>query len=239
MIRIAICDDNNDIVNEIKNIIQDCMKQYNSNFQLLLFNNGIDLLEKHEQNPINIIFLDIDMPETSGFDVAKSFRNHFSNCYIIFVTSYAELVYEQPFNFIRKNCSIPLEISINDVFKKLMNHMKQTQKIVLEDCAERQIIYIHDIIYLENEQHYILFHILNRNKPIKMRGNLSEYEEKFREYDFVKIHRKYLINLKYLSFIDNIRNEVLLRSINKRLIMSRYCKKEVVEKHTIYLRSIT
>lgn len=243
MLRVAICDDNMKTIGEMKEIVQKCMTQYTMEFQLILFDNGNKLLEEHENNPINIIFLDIDMPNITGFDVARSLRNQFSGCYIIFVTSYAELVYEsmdfQPFNFIRKNCPIPLAISVDNVLKKLMYHMKQAQKIVLDDCFEQLVVFIHDIIYLESSQHYIFFYITNKNNPIKVRGKLSEYEEQFKKFDFVRIHRKYLINLKYLSFIDGNNNEVFLRSINRRLIMSRYCKKEVEQQHINYLRSIS
>ncbi len=75
------------------------------------------------------------------------------------------------------------------------------------------------------------------SEPIRMRENISECEEKYAYYDFVRIHKRYLINLKYLSFFDNTNNEVLLGSINKKLAMSKNYKKDVDEKYTLYLRS--
>lgn len=242
MIRIGICDDNSIMLHNLDNIISKAFDAHTSDFEIMTFGSGALLVNSHQQDPFHIIFLDIDMPKMPGFDVAKTLRDEFSNCFIIFVTSHSELMYEsmdfQPFHFIKKNCDEPISSSVNRIVKKLMKHMRQNEKVILEDdLSGRHAVYIHNIIYLESDKHYVKYYIKDMPEPIKMRENISDCEEKYIYYDFVRIHKRYLINLKYLSNFDNTNNEVLLGMINKKLAMSKNYKKDVDEKYTLYLRS--
>lgn len=243
MINIAICDDNIVFLKRFTDVVDKCMRKYTDDFCLNSISNGDLLLAKQKEMKYDVIFLDIDMPDLSGFDVARIIRNDFSRCFIIFITNHSELVYEsmdfQPFNFIRKNCGIPIEESTEKVISKLMCHMKQNEKIVLEDeISGRNAVYIRDITYIESDRHYVLYYILKKDLPIKIRSNIGELEKKFSAYDFIRIHKKYLVNLRFLSDIDSKRNEIVLGVIHKKLPMSKNYKKYVDEKYTLFLRSM-
>ena len=110
MIRVVICDDNIVFMNHFKDIVESSLSTYNDDFQISTVSNGNLLLAKHMESEFDIIFLDIDMPDISGFDVAKVLRDNNSRCFLIFITNHSELVYEsmdfQPFNFIRKCATI-------------------------------------------------------------------------------------------------------------------------------------
>lgn len=243
MIKVAICDDNVMFLNRFKTIIETCFSKFTNEFEIESVSNGGILLMKHRNTLFDIVFLDIDMPEMTGFEVARTLRDDFSNCFIIFVTSHAEFVYDsmdfQPFNFIRKNCNIPLEEATEKVIRKLIRHMKQNEKIILEDdISGRKAVYLKDIIYIENDKHYLYFHILNANEPIKMRGNMADYEEKYNRYDFIRIHKKYLVNMRFIQNIDSGSNKIVLRGVKAVFPMSRSQKKSVSEKYTLFMRSM-
>jgi DNA-binding LytR/AlgR family response regulator len=72
---------------------------------------------------------------------------------------------------------------------------------------------------------------------VKLRGNIGELEKYFSEYDFVKIHRKYLVNLSHIFNVDKSNDEIIFKQ-GFRLPMSRNFKAEVDEKLTQYLRRI-
>lgn len=242
MIKIGICDDNATTLETLKVIIGKEFSEFTSDYKISAFGSGTLLMNEHTQEPFDILFLDIDMPELTGFDIAKILRDDFSNCFIIFVSSHSELIYEsmdfQPFHFIKKDCDEPLNISVNRIVKKLMKHMKQNEKVILEgEQSDRLAVYIHNIIYLESDRHYVKYYIKDLPQPVKVRESISECEEKYTNYDFVKIHKRYIINLRYLSHFDNMNNEVTLSFINRRLAMSKNYKKDVDEKYTLYLRS--
>ena len=137
MINVAICDDNSAFLNYYKNLVEKTLTKYTENYKVYSFTNGDVLLSRHMEKEFNVIFLDIDMPKLTGFDIAKKLRDLLSRCFIIFITNHSELVYEsldfQPFNFIRKNCNIPIEESTDKIIKKIIRHMKQNDRVILED----------------------------------------------------------------------------------------------------------
>ncbi len=239
--RIAVCDDNKTAAGMIAEVVRKRISEFTDDFNLLVFNSGMDLLAAHTAEPINIIFLDIDMPEMSGFDAAKFLREKYSNSYIIFVTSYSELVFEsfefQPFNFIRKNSPLPLETAIDEVVQKLMRHMKQTKKVTLEDKMGKYSVYIHDIVYLESIKHYVNFFVSDWKEPIKLRGNLSDYERFYSDFDFVKSHKSFIVNLRHVALVNNKQNEIILHGRQTVLPISRTYRSDFNEKYELYLRS--
>ena len=82
------------------------------------------------------------------------------------------------------------------------------------------------------------YYVAGKNVPIRERGSIKECEEKYEGYDFVKIHKRYIVNLRYLADFDGSKNEVTIGNIDKRLTMSKNYKKNVDEKYTLYLRSM-
>ncbi len=242
MINIAVCDDNTVVLNNLYLYLSDSFSTRTDEYCIERFTNGRILLDSHSLCPFDAIFLDIDMPDFSGFDVAKFLRENFSNTYIVFVTSHSELVYNsmdfQPFNFIRKDCNIPLKQSIDCIVEKLMYHMKQNDKIVLEaEERSKYVIYIRNILYIESCKHYIMYHIFGIDKPVKCRGSMKECEEKFAKYNFVRIHKGFILNLEHVLFLDAIKGEVVVDYENKSIPVSKLYKNEVDEKYTEYLRT--
>lgn len=242
MINIAVCDDNERAVSYLKKCIENSFKVYTSDFSLKAFTDGAELLKSHFDSEFQVLFLDIDMPDVSGFDVAKVLRDDFSKCYIVFITNYPNLVYKsldfQPFNFIRKNPSELLSKSIKNVVTKLMVNMKQSESIVLEDEDERTVVaYYRDILYIRSERHYLYYYLKDREKPIKIRSKISDIEDTMVKYDFVRIHRSFIVNMKYIFDIDNSIGKVYLKIEGKpALSMSRSYEKSANEAYTMYLR---
>ncbi len=241
MLRIAICDDESDILIYITSVLNKAFGDYTKDFKIYKFNSGKILLNEHRKEKFDIIFLDIDMPELTGFDIAKELRNEYSSCNIVFVTSHSELVYDsfdfQPFGFVRKNHSIPIDESLYKVVKKLMSNIKQNESVMLEDdLSGRRLVKLRDIMYIESDRHYVFFHTYGSDRPVKIRSTIKECEDKFIPYDFVRIHRQIIVNLYNLEVINN-NDEVVIKKTGLKLPISRNYKKSVDEKYTLFLRS--
>ena len=242
MIRIGICDDNINMLQNLKNVVHTSFAAYPVEFEITTYTNGQLVVNAHRIEKFDILFLDIDMPGINGFDVAKSLRDDYINCFIIFVTSYSELVFESmnflPFNFIRKNCSIPIEESVRLTTAKLIKYMRQNEKLLLKDEKNCDFdIYIRDIAFISNDKHYVKYHTIKHPTGLRARGLITELEQKLIDYDFVKIHKSYLVNLRYLSRVDKKNDEIYIREMDKKLPMSKNYKKEVLEKYMHYLRT--
>lgn len=239
--RIAVCDDDNVMCEHISQLVKNAFEKQNVKVETVSHLNGITLLNEHLTDPFDIVFLDIDMPRMSGFDIAENLRRNFSQSFIVFITSHSELVYEsldyQPFHFIRKSCNIPLSESIPAIVEKLIIHMQISEKIILENEDERCVVRPDEIIYIKGAGHYLEYHILGKENFIRIRGTLKECETRYSKCHFVKIHKSYILNLKYLRTINLNDNDISLKIGVGRLPMGRLYKNSVEKSFRTYLRS--
>lgn len=239
--RIAICDDNKEMLEYIRKCLYTSISEYTNDFKISCFRNGKDLLKAYNENEFDVVFLDIDMPSVTGFNVAKAVRDSLSKCWIVFITAYSELVYDcfeyQPFDFIRKDINGTLNKRLAQTVKRLMVQIKMFERIELQNSFSRHIsVPINKIIYLESDKHYINYYVKGEKEVFRSRDTLRDKETKFKNYDFIRIHKSYLVNLRYVDVIDKSRDEVGLKDMKKRLPMSRNLKKDVVEEFRHYLR---
>lgn len=241
--RIAVCDDNREILVYLKEALYNLFIKYTTDFKITCFRTGSSFLEAYKKDGFDIVFLDIDMPIITGFNIAKTIRDALSKCFIVFITSHSELVYDslefQPFDFVRKNLNESLNKSLSRTVKRLMFQKKQNEKIVLVNSFSREIpVPISKIMYLESDKHNINYYVLGEDTAFRLRETIKECQVKFEKYDFIRIHKSYLLNLRYVDTIDRGKDEIVLKETKERLPMSRKLKKEIIEKYTLYLREL-
>lgn len=243
MLRIAICDDDLEFLERFEKLIIKSIEPYNTEYAINKFTNGVSMLTIHRQAEFDVIFLDIDMPHDSGLEIAKEFRLSNSIVYIIFVTNHMKYVYDsfdvQPFNYIVKSGNCDFEHKLNSVVKLLFNHMKQNQTILLEDSRFGSIsVAYRDIKFIESKQHYCVFHIMSRKTnrtAYRIRKNISDLETELNYYDFVRVHKKFIVNLSYMISIDKNNRYVNLKD-GTGISMGPVYKKHVEEVFLDYLR---
>ena len=99
-------------------------------------------------------------------------------------------------------------------------------------------VYYHNIVYIESNKHYLKYYIQNRETPIIKRGSINETESEISSYGFVRIHRGYIVNLKYIKSIDKKIGKVYINfnGIRKPLTMGASYKENVDQRFTLYLR---
>jgi len=239
MFRIAICDDNKVFVNYMAQAVKaEFERQYNENIELETYISGKLMYQHHLIKPFDVIFLDIDMPEPNGFQLAAEITR-LTECYIIFVTSHPELVYDslyfRPLNFIPKSKDSFFIEKLHRVVKQLFNEMNQNTTIILENKEVGRVpLLIRNIYYIESNKHYVIYHS-EKKEPIKVRSNISELEIYFSQYDFVRIHKSFLVNLRHVFNINKNNDEIIFKQ-GFRLTMSKNYKQTVDEKLTQYLR---
>ncbi len=243
MFRIGICDDNPLFAKHLEKVVKNEFSKYEGSYDIQAFNDGIVLLRQNELEPFDVLFLDIDMPKAGGFDIAKQLREAYSHCIIVFVTSHAELVFEsmnyQPFNFIRKNCSIPLEESVSNIVGKLILHMRQDDTIVVDDQNTRKhSIHTRNILYIQGDNHYLLFKVINKSSidTIRTSGRLKDFEELLTPNSFVRIHKSYLVNIRHIAYINKKANEVEVTG-KICLPLSRNYKRNTEDRYIEYTRT--
>lgn len=242
MARIGVCDDDPNISESIAELVDKAFRERGYICDVESYSDGLTLLGHNQLKPFDVLFLDIDMPQVGGFDIAKSLREKFSDCLIVFVTSHSELVYDsldfQPFNFIRKNSGVPLKESIPKVVGKLAYYLRQEETVRIEDKSCGIItVKIRDILCIESSGHYLIYSILRDGavKKIISRGSISEREEFFANYSFARAHKGFLINLSRISYIGTKRHEAELSGGVTVPIGKKY-KSELEEKYSLFMR---
>ncbi|MGB1308423.1 MAG: LytR/AlgR family response regulator transcription factor [Oceanihabitans sp.] len=193
--------------------------------------NALEAFHVINNHTIDLVFLDINMPEISGISFAKSINKDIK---IIFTTAYRDYAVEgfelQAVDYLLKPVSFErLLKAVNtyfDVYSKSKTSIPEESEIAdfIFVRSERKMLKIdfNAIRYVESYSDYIKIHL--ENETIVTRETISAIEGKLPTNRFIRIHRSYIISLKYISSFTN--EHVLIKE--KALPISRSYKKEVL-----------
>jgi len=182
--------------------------------------NAMEAFNIINNHSIDLVFLDINMPEISGISFAQSIN---SNIKIIFTTAYRDYAVEgfelQAVDYLLKPISFErLLKAVNtyfDVYSNNQNDIKNghDHSPFMFVRSERIMVKINfsDIIYIESFSDYIKIH--SPNKTIITRENISAIEAKLPKDQFIRIHRSYIISFKNITSFTNEQVTVLEKSI--------------------------
>ncbi len=233
MIRAAICDDESNFLDHIHKRISEEFRNRSAEHSLDKFMVGEKFLEAHREQPYEVVFLDIDMPQIDGFVIAEQV-NTIGDTLIIFVTSHDELVYSsfkfQPFRFIRKAyLDEELPEIIAAVISKITKRAAE-KKFTLRAKNGDVVIDLRSLEYIEIYGHWLLVHVKD-GEPLECYGSLSDLEKELERYDFVRTHKSYLVNCACIYSIE--KNQVILDD-KTAIPLSRY-KSETVRNKFVKL----
>jgi two-component system LytT family response regulator len=207
------------------------------------------------ENKVDLVFLDIAMPRENGFVLIPLLRE--KKIMVIFTTAYDQYALKaikaSAVDYLLKPIDIiELKIAVEKAFStyklKLINNQFQDYSKTLSTLAENleqknkeikkltiasntgfKVIVLKDIIYLEADSNYCIFHLISGEKVISSK-TLKDYEEILTENNFLRIHKSHIINLLYLKEYKN-NNGFNVKLINDITIqVSRRRVSEFLEK---------
>ena len=209
--------------------------------EIICFGSGKEYLEDHSVTNINALFLDIDMPEYSGFDLAVELQRRNENIPIVYVTGRDDLIINafryRPVGFVRKH---HIESELPFAIKTVLDLLKKDDtRITIVEPKSRggksYSVMINEITYLKNVKHYVEFH-LSDGTYHTVRENIGTYLTRSELSNFIMIDAGTFVNLAHMTVIkDTVRlsnNEVLY--ISRRKVQSvlkaylNYNKKELI-----------
>lgn len=177
-------------------------------------------LEKHQSFSPNIIFLDIEMGDGTGFDFlqkvpAQNFQLIFStsfNHFAIKAFKYSAIDYLlKPVDVIELQNTLQKAVAnihsqsfqkqLQILLQQLPNQSIPNKQIVLKDIDKTYFVNIKDIIYCQAEGAYTKFHI-NNSEPILVSHNLRSYEELLEPAGFIRTHHSCLVNPQSIKIFD-------------------------------------
>ena len=221
--RIAICDDNQTFAKTLADYIE---TEYKS-LDLLIefFASGEELVAYYQadKKAFDVILLDIEMKQITGLEAAAQIRKMGLETVIIFITSHDELAsmgYEvSAFRFLSKPVKSKKLIEALEAVRAQMNESKT---IHVSNAEGEYTINVNDILFFEAQNQQVS--IQTKDDNFIMRGNLSDYVEELVKYDFILVHRSYLVNMRHVKGIN--RQEIIMED-STILPISRLRYKEV------------
>ena len=220
MIKIAICDDNREDVELAKSRLNEICQALQCDFEIYEFMDDKIMVENIIKHRIDVVLLDIDMPNITGMDVANRLTQEKPFINIIFLTNREELVFQtlkyRPLRFIRKNhMHAELREAMEAAVKKIA---AETYVIHFPKGNVKLSIPIKDIVYVESSRHYVEIHISGTIH--RVRGKLSDWEMQLKDFGFIRIQVGYLVNIRYISMLTL--KEVVLDNGEKLAISRSY-----------------
>ena len=199
MIRIAICDDENRILEDLSRMVLELIPDAD----ISAFGEGRALIDSADKAGYDVVLLDIDMPDLNGLEVALSFQAADRKPLIIFVTSHDELVYDSlqlhPFGFVRKSY---LDKELKKVLEDAVEEVSSRDKHFFFHTASGDIkLQMDDILYFEAEGNYIK--IKTGSDEFRFRETMQALEMSLKSDGFIRVHKGFLVNQEAVKIINS------------------------------------
>ncbi len=235
MLQIAICDDNLLDAQNVERKVSQLLNMKHVPFRCSLYHTPAALLSDALLPSIDVIFLDIDMPEKSGMDIAEICNQQEYHAEIIFVTNHDELVYKayrfKALGFVRKKHLFDELSEAIDVLLETLQRKETHIQMMIDGVSQK--VKISEILYLQSNDHYIDVFFADRKALV--RENIKNMEQLLSKHGFIRIHTRYLVNYRYIFSIDRT---VVTLDNHVQLPISRSNKAKTKELFQYFSRGI-
>lgn len=232
MYRIAVVEDEQQYRDEVCQYIEQYATEHQLKFDVTTYTDGQEIVDDVQKH-YDIIFFDIEMTLLNGMDAAKVIRERDVNVVMVFITNMAQYAIEGyevgAFDFVLKpidyyGFSFRLARALGRVQKKQGN-----LEFAINTPGGIKKLNSNDIYYIEIENRFLVYHTAEGD--FSQRGTLQSAEEMFQDYHFVKCNHWYLVNLKYVTEIE----ENIVHVAGSRLEISRRNRAHFLKEVTEYI----
>lgn len=224
MFRIAICDDEPEQIEILRNHIIKALFRLDLDASISSFTLGEELLDGCRAGQgFELIFLDISLAGKDGIEAAKLIRELDRKALVIFVTGSAAYLtrgYEaRAFRYVVKPVS---ESSVEDLMREALREMQLIENdcICFREKGEEIKVDISDIVYFEAQNHRICLSCVNATHSFY--GRIGEIEKRLAGKGFVRCQKGYLVNATRIRRIG--KSQVLLDNGRTLPVSSNYLR---------------
>ena len=177
-----------------------------------IYNSAISAIKDLRERPVDLLFLDIQMPELSGLEFAKLMPKETK---IIFTTGYDQYAVEgykvNALDFLLK--PIAYDRFLQAVNKgqeyfaalKMQKRVNADEFIFVKSDYKLVQVNLHDILYVEGFKDYVKIFLDGNQKPIMSLINMKKIDEYLPHPEFMRIHRSYIVHMSKIRLVDRAR----------------------------------
>lgn len=195
MLRIAIVDDEQSVVDKIQSIVTAFFCEQNEPVDISCFSSGEDIISYHQK--YDLIFLDIQMQGMDGIQTAQEIRRHDKKAVMFYVTSYGSEISRSfsvhPFAFIEKPVN---EVAIRKNLQDYMEYAFKKQDfkgIQFETLTGTAFIRPDEILYFEYFGNRKI-RIVCDGSDIFIQNTITNIYSLVEQYGFMKPHQSFIVN---------------------------------------------
>lgn len=173
------------------------------------YNSAITAIRDLHDHPVNVLFLDIQMPELSGLEFAKILPKETR---IVFTTAFDRYAIEgykvNALDYLMKPISYDDFLAVinkaivyfSEIRKKRL--LPDDDSIFVKSDYKLMQIRIKDILYIEGFKDYVKFYLENETTPIISLINMKKIDEFLPHPQFLRIHRSYIVQMSKARLVD-------------------------------------
>jgi len=199
------------------------------------FSSAIEALEFIKKEPVDLLFLDIQMPDLTGIEFSKMLPKETR---VIFTTAFDQYALEgikvEAIDYLLKPFDYAEFLAAANKANTWFELVKGKQQRVLSEEKEflfvksgyKQVrIKLEDVLYFEGLKDYIKIWLKDNPKPILTLMSLKSLEEELSDTQFMRVHRSFIVSLKNIEVIE--RSQIIIN--NQRITLSEQFKSKFLE----------
>jgi two-component system, LytTR family, response regulator LytT len=178
------------------------------------FDNPLDASEFLAKTSVDLIFVDIQMPDLSGIEFTRLLEK---GPKVIFTTAFEKYALEgykleivdyllKPFSYEEFLSAVQKAQKLINLEKKSHNNIEANSEFLfLKSDYKIKRINFNDILYIEGLKDYVKVYTLHVPKPVLSLSSLKLLESKLPENKFMRVHRSFIVNLEKIDTIERNR----------------------------------
>lgn len=196
-----ICDDELEFALHLKECLETQLKNLNqtASIQCVCDENEMKSIEKI---PCDIIFMDIDMGEVNGLELAKRIRKAQPDAILVFVTHYVQYSLEgYEVKALRYLLKSNLDEKLPECLQAALAAYKKERRVIrLSSGSEEVDLMPAHITYAETQQRHLFLHLIHdKRDTCDVRMTMNALEELLSPHGFLRIHQSFLVNMAYIK----------------------------------------
>ena len=235
-IHIVICDDEQTAISIISASVEALLTSRSVGVTIEKFTSASECVEYLRQRPVDLVFLDLSMPEMDGLELARAIRQ-MQDPALVFVSSQQERVFDtfevEPFGFVRKDRFMQdISALLNRYLDTVGDKEPGRRFLEINGINGVTLVEISQITYIESFRNKQVLHQADGSTK-DMHTTMETLMAQLKPFGFLRVHKGYLVACAHIRHFGRTEVELITR---ERLPVGRTNYHEAMEGYMAYIR---